>query len=124
MKKIILLGTFILLSGCATTHNFFEITPTQNKYNGLWTGQYDQLVATLKLNEDGSGEICQDHFGTARVMSVKLANDRLYSQDGTYWKFIPQTPESIKLNYAIGGGYLMHKDDSRSKITPACKEKI
>lgn len=124
MKKIILLGALISLGGCATTHNFFEITPTQNSHSGLWTGQYEQLVATLELKQDGSGVICQDHFGTARVMSVKLSNDRLYSQDGTYWKFIPQSQDSIKLNYAIGGGYLMHKDDSRTKITPACKEKI
>lgn len=31
---------------------------------------------------------------------------------------------SMKLNYAIGGGYEMKKDDDLSLATPACKEKL
>ncbi|WP_336034069.1 J517_1871 family lipoprotein [Acinetobacter bereziniae] len=125
MNKIILLVCGVLgLGGCATTHDYFSIVPTQNKIDGLWTGQYDTLVASLKLKADGTGIICQDHLGTARLMSVKLSNDRLYSQDGTYWKLVQVSPQIIKLNYAFGGGYTMQQDNSGTMVSPACKEKI
>ncbi|MFH4221879.1 J517_1871 family lipoprotein, partial [Acinetobacter baumannii] len=95
MKKILLAGFLGLgLAGCATTANFFDIHPTPVSNSGYWTGQFDRLVGTLILESDGTGVICQDHLGTARVMSVKLLNDRLYSQDGTYWKISNFTPTS------------------------------
>lgn len=125
MKKFLVV-TFgiLLLQGCITAHNFFDIQPTPTVNSGSWTGQYDRLVATLSLKSDGTGVICQDALGTARIMSVKKSNDRLYSQDGTYWKIQDQTPQTMKLNYAIGGGYLMKKDDNLVLATPACLEKL
>ncbi len=71
MKKIILLGLILGLAGCMSTANFFEVQATSVQNSGYWTGQYDRLVGTLKLNSDGTGVICQDGMGTARVMSVK-----------------------------------------------------
>jgi len=124
-KIILLLSCTIGLYSCATTHDYFSIVPTSsNNISGLWTGQFNTLVATLKLKSDGTGIICQDHLGTARVMSVKLSNDRLYSQDGTYWKLIQISPQVMKLNYAVGGGYTLQKDDGGNLVSPACKEKI
>lgn len=125
MKKILFAAVFGLgMAGCATTHNFFEVQPTPVSNHGAWTGQYDRLVATLKLNQDGSGVICQDTFGSAKVMSAKRSGDRLYTQDGTYFKIQDETPASMKLNFAIGGGFAMQKDDDLSLVTPACKEKL
>lgn len=125
MKRLFLIGGVgLALTGCATTANFFELQPTPVENSGYWTGQYDRLVGTLKLNNDGTGVICQDAFGTARVMSVKMAGDRLYSQDGSYWKVVNQTTSSMKLNYAIGGGFDMKKDDDLIGITPACADKL
>lgn len=121
---MLLIGCIIAISGCATTHDYYSIVPTQNINSGLWTGQYNSLVATIKLNNDGNGIICQDHLGTARVMSIKISGDRVYSQDGTYWKLVQISPQVLKLNYAIGGGYTLQKDDAGNLITPACKEKI
>ena len=124
MKKVLGLCLVMGLVGCATTANFFELTPTPTNDSGYWTGQYDRLVGTLRLNTDGTGLICQDAFGTARVMSVKVVGDKLYSQDGTYWKIANKTNSSMNLNYAIGGGYTMNKDDTLKNITPACAEKL
>lgn len=125
MKKILVAGIMGLgLVGCATTHNFFDVQATPVNNHGSWTGQHDRMVATLKLNQDGSGVICQDVFGNAKVMSAKRSGDRLYTQDGTYFKIQDETSTSMKLNFAIGGGFSMQKDDSLSLITPACREKL
>ncbi len=124
MKKIILLSLVLGLVGCASTVNFFDVQTTPVQNSGYWTGQYDRLVATLKLNSNGTGVICQDAMGTARIMSVKKSNDKLYSQDGTFWKVQNETSNSMKLNYAIGGGYEMKKDDNLSLVTLACLEKL
>ncbi|HFE7333993.1 TPA: J517_1871 family lipoprotein, partial [Acinetobacter baumannii] len=102
----------------------FDIHPTPVSNSGYWTGQFDRLVGTLILESDGTGVICQDHLGTARVMSVKLLNDRLYSQDGTYWKISNFTPTSLELNYALGGGYKMIRDNGLKFASPACKDKL
>ncbi len=82
------------------------------------------LRQTRYGSADGTGVICQDGMGTARVMSVKKSKDKLYSQDGSFWKVQDETLSSMKLNYAIGGGYDMKKDDDLSLATPACKEKL
>ncbi len=119
-----LLTIVIGLAGCASTKSFFDVQATPVNNSGYWTGQYERLVGTLKLNSDGTGVICQDGMGTARLMSVKKSNDRLYSQDGTYWKVQNETSTTMKLNYAIGGGYEMRKDDGLSLATPACLEKL
>ena len=124
MNKLLFTGIFLGLVGCASTANFFELQPTPLESSGYWTGQYDRLVGTLKLDANGTGVICQDAFGTARVMSVKVVGDKLYSQDGSYWKIANKTQNSMNLNYAIGGGFLMKKDDNLKEITPACAEKL
>ena len=124
MKKTVLMCLVVGLFGCATTNNFFDIKATPVINSGYWTGSHDRLVATLKLNADGTGIICQDGLGTARVMSVKKSNDRLYSQDGTYWNIRNESSTNLNLNYVIGGGYSMQKDDNLTLATPACLEKL
>lgn len=122
--NVLVFGLLISLSGCATTQDFFSITPTPTNLAGTWTGQYEQLVATLILKNDGTGQICQDHIGTARLISVKTLNDRLYSQDGSYWKIVPLNQNNFKLNYAIGGGFNMLSDNNQTLVSPACREKL
>ncbi|MBF7694173.1 J517_1871 family lipoprotein [Acinetobacter pollinis] len=126
MKKIIL-GCFIAiaLTGCATTEDFFAIKPVPTSNIGLWTGAHNQIsVATLKLNNDGTGIICQDYMGTAKSVSVKFYNNKIYTQDGSYWRFSELSPDTLKLDYAIGGSYVLKKDTDGKMVTPACKDKI
>lgn len=118
-----LLALSLVLTACATTHDYFSLQSTPMQPS-VWTGQYNQLVATVKINSDGTGVICQDITGKAKLMSVKRVDDRLYSQDGTYWKIQNEMPDSMRLNYAIGGGYSMQKDDDMKLITPACAKEL
>ncbi|EXD25980.1 J517_1871 family lipoprotein [Acinetobacter baumannii] len=125
MKKIILLGLIGLLGGCATTANFFELTPSQTENYGYWTGAHSNVsVATLKLNQDGTGIICQDYQGEAKVQSIKKVGNKVYTQDGSFWTIKAETNTNLELAYGAGGSYKLIKDDQKTNITPACKSKL
>ncbi|HHP6708566.1 TPA: J517_1871 family lipoprotein [Acinetobacter baumannii] len=125
MKKIILLGSVVFFSGCATTANFFELTPTVTTNHGYWTGAHSNVsVATLKLNQDGSGVICQDYQGEARVQSIKKVGNKVYTQDGSFWAIKSETNTNLELAYGVGGSYKLIKDDQKTNMSPACKAKL
>ncbi|HCU76584.1 MULTISPECIES: J517_1871 family lipoprotein [Acinetobacter calcoaceticus/baumannii complex] len=125
MQKIILLGLISLMSGCATTANFFELTPTETNNYGYWTGAHSNVsVATLKLNKDGTGIICQDYQGEAKVQSIKKLGNKVYTQDGSFWTIKSETNTNLELAYGAGGSYKLIKDDQKTNISPACKAKL
>ncbi|WP_289337782.1 J517_1871 family lipoprotein [Acinetobacter baumannii] len=125
MKKIIVLGSVVFFSGCATTANFFELTPTQTNNQGYWTGAHSNIsVATLKLNQDGTGTICQDYQGAAKVQSIKKVANKVYTQDGSFWTIKNESDTNLELVYGAGGSYKLKKDDNGLNITPACKHKL
>lgn len=125
MKNIILLGLIGLLSGCATTANFFELSPTPTSNDGYWTGAHSNVsVATLKLNQDGTGIICQDYQGEAKVQSIKIVGNKVYTQDGSFWNIKTETDTHLDLAYGVGGSYKLIKDDRKVNITPACRTKF
>lgn len=127
MKKLFIpaLITIIGLSGCATTANFFELKPSIMEYSGIWTGAHQNVsVATLKIKQDGTGIICQDYSGIAKVVAVKKVQDKIYTQDGSFWKIKNINSDNMELAYGIGGSYFLKKDDNFSLATPACLEKL
>lgn len=125
MKKIILLTLLASLFGCATTANFFELTPTHTSNSGYWTGPHSNVsVATLKLNQDGTGVICQDYQGEAKVQSIKKVGEKIYTQDGSFWTIRNEAEKSMDLAYTIGGSYKLLKDDQKTNVTPACRSKL
>lgn len=125
MKSLIIAFAVGLgLVGCASTHNFIDVNNTTFNHPGYYTGHYSRSLTTIKINQDGTGLICEDVIGTARVMSIKKSNDRLYTQDGSYWKIKSETENTLSLDYAFGGGYVMQKDDDLKLASPACLEKL
>lgn len=113
------------MSGCATTANFFELTPTEANNYGYWTGAHSNVsVATLKLNKDGTGIICQDYQGEAKVQSIKKLGNKVYTQDGSFWTIKSETNTNLELAYGAGGSYKLIKDDKKTNISPACKAKL
>lgn len=125
MNKLFLLGLTVLLGGCATTANFFELTPSQAENYGYWTGAHSNIsVATLKLNKDGTGIICQDYQGKSKVQSIKKVGNKVYTQDGSFWTIKAETSTNLELAYGAGGSYKLIKDDQKTNISPACKAKL
>lgn len=125
MKSILLFVSLFILVSCTTTTNFFELKPTQVSNYGYWTGQHSNIsVATLKLNQNGSGVICQDYHGKAKVQAIKKVDNKIYTQDGSFWTIKSEGPTNLELAYGAGGSYRLMKDDNSLNITPACKQKI
>ncbi|MCH4243761.1 J517_1871 family lipoprotein [Acinetobacter gerneri] len=126
MRKILLsLGCLVSLSGCATTSNFYELTSSPTDKIGYWTGPHQNIsVATLKLNSDGTGVICQDYNGVAKVVSVKKVENKIYTQDGSFWKIKNISENKLELAYGLGGSYFLNKDVNLTLVTPACLEKL
>ncbi|MDR3027252.1 MAG: hypothetical protein LBV35_02205 [Acinetobacter sp.] len=127
MKKLFIpaLITIIGLSGCTTTANFFELKPSTMEYSGNWTGAHQNVsVATLKIKQDGTGIICQDYSGIAKIVAIKKVQDKIYTQDGSFWKIKNINSDNMELAYGMGGSYFLKKDDNFSLTTPACLEKL
>ncbi|TCM62300.1 hypothetical protein EC844_12528 [Acinetobacter calcoaceticus] len=123
--KLLPIALILGLSGCATTANFFELTSTPMSNHGFWTGAHESIsVATLKINQNGAGVICQDYSGIAKVVSIKKVGDKIYTQDGSFWTIKNQSSERMDLAYGLGGSYKLSKDDNQAMVTPACAEKL
>lgn len=127
MKKL-LIPTFISIisiTGCVTTANFFDLKSTTMEYSGNWTGAHQNIsVATLKIKQDGTGIICQDYNGVAKVVAIKKVQDKIYTQDGSFWKIKNISSDNLELAYGMGGSYFLKKDDNLTLATPACLEKL
>ena len=94
MKKIILLGLAISLSGCVTpvtqmiNNKFSDIVPTNPQATGIWTTSVGPGLSTIKLNDDGNGILCEDTSGYINLNKLKYSNGQLYSQNGMVLKVI------------------------------------
>lgn len=124
MKKI----TFIVLCslgllGCISSHvDYFSVKPTATSYSGIWVGKYENLLMTLKLNPDGTGVICDDYMGKAKLQSTKFSNGRLYGQTGHSIQILDVKDNKMTVKYPFAGQNYFLKDDIGEHITPACKE--
>ena len=128
MKNVLIttvLGFGVVLSGCSTTANFFELTPQPSSLTGVWTGPHQNIsIATIIINNDGNGLVCQDYNGSARVTSVKRVGRKIYSQDGGFWNIKNESQDKFDLAYGLGGSYQLVRDSDYKNLTPACKDKL
>ncbi|ELW9345353.1 J517_1871 family lipoprotein [Acinetobacter baumannii] len=125
MKKIILISALSSLAGCATTENFYSLQPSPLATYGQWSGAHKDIsVATVQLNKDGTGVICQDFKGVAKLSAIKKIDGKIYTQDGSYWRIKEFNSEKLTLAYGAGGSYFLTKDDSGNNISPECKIKL
>lgn len=113
------------VSSYATANDFYKLKSTAFQSNGYWTGPHENIsIATLVLNIDGTGTICQDYKGVAQLSSVKKVDDKIYNEDGRFWKFDGDGVESIALEYRDGGKYILTPDTDLKSATPACAEEL
>ncbi|MEQ1066291.1 J517_1871 family lipoprotein [Acinetobacter sp. XH1741] len=123
MKKIILIGLAISLSGCVTpvtqmiNNKFSDIVPTKPQATGIWTTSVGPGLSTIKLNEDGNGILCEDTSGNITSNKIKYSNGQLYSQNGMVLKVIALNQEVLEAKTTLSAFNIdmVYKKDSDLK---------
>jgi len=123
MKKIILLGLAISLSGCVTpatqmiNNKFSEIMPTKPQATGIWTTSVGSGLSTIKLNEDGNGILCEDTSGYINLNKLKYSNGQLYSQNGMVLKVMSLNQDVLEAKTTLSAFNIdmVYKKDSDLK---------
>ena len=88
MKKIIFLGSTVLLNGCVIpttqiiTNKFSEVQPSLPSVSGMWTFSIHPNTSTIRLEADGNGILCDDTSGHVVFNKVKYANNMIYIENG------------------------------------------
>lgn len=137
MKKILLvslLGFGVVLSGCVASpasqmldNKFLDVQLTPPSTSGVWTTAAGGGLATIKLNSDGRGVMCQDNGRNLIVHQLRNSNDIIYNQSGTSLKVISIDPKLLvtKTTLSAFNVTLQFKgDNDLSLASPACLEKL
>lgn len=130
MKPLIALVMLGLLSGCASVssdmanNNFPLITAQKPSDNliGIWTGSMASYLATLQINDDGTGTLCYS-WGTANVeQKVKYQAGVVHIQDGTSMSVENVSTEQLvlKSDYFTGTQFTYVVDDNLTEASSFC----
>ena len=100
MKKILLIGIAgLLMVGCVSPatqmidNKFLDAQVTQPEVVGIWTTAAAGGLSTIKLNQDGTGVMCEDNGHSVNVYQLRNSGGLIYAQNGiqkqsaTYLKF-------------------------------------
>lgn len=117
MKKaalLVFLSSSAFLSGCVglsemnemqtmmddyTNNDFVSLNaePLSLPIQGIWSGNMGPFLVTMKLQEDGNGEMCSSYAGTDNVSRLKYVDDVIYSQEGGRFTIMAHSPDSMIL---------------------------
>jgi hypothetical protein len=130
MKPIIALVLAVLISGCASVSsdmkkNNFPLISAQEPSDdlvGFWTGAMTSYLATLQLEDDGTGTLCYS-WGTANVeQKVKYRAGIVNIQDGTSMLVdnISKEQLALKSEYFTGAQFTYVRDDNLTEASAFC----
>lgn len=108
------LGSSAFLSGCAglsemnelqtmvddyTNNDFVSLTaePLNIPIQGIWSGNMGPYLVTMKLQENGTGEMCSSYAGTDNVSRLKYVDNMIYSQEGGRFTIMAHSTDRMTL---------------------------
>lgn len=131
MKKILLILTSALLTGCISTgfsdidnNKFVYITPktVPAELEGYWSGNLSFFLTTIHLNQDGNGVICSSGGTKNELVKLKYLDSVIHTQAGTKFEIKSVTKDTLELHlpYGFGKDYAFKKDPELKEAAIYC----
>lgn len=134
MKKILLIGIAgLLMVGCVSPasqmidNKFLDVQVTQPEVTGIWTTAAGGGLSTIKLNQDGTGVMCEDNGNRVNVYQLRNSGGLIYAQNGIALKKITINNQilNVKTTFSAFNADLEYRADNELKLaTPRCAEEI
>ena len=133
MKKILsLIATSLALVACVSpatemiNNSFLDVKATQPQVSGVWTAAVGPGLSTIKLNQDGSGLMCESTGSQTSILKIKHSNGKLFIQSGATLTItdISSDKLNVKTNYSAFNTKMDYRADSNLDLAaiPCAKE--
>ena len=135
MKKHILtlVAASLVLGGCVSPatqmiNNKFldvEVTPPEN--TGIWTTAAAGGLSSIKLNQDGTGMMCEDNGHSVNVYQLRNSNNLIYVQNGMSLRKITINKESLNVKTTLSAFNvdMKYRADIDLKLaSPRCAQEL
>lgn len=134
MKKILLISIAGLLTGgCVSPatqmidNKFLDVPMTPPEVTGIWTTAAAGGLSTIKLNQDGTGVMCEDNGNSVNVYQLRNSGNLIYAQNGMSLKKITITNQllNVKTTFSAFNADMKYRADNELKLTtPRCVQEI
>lgn len=125
MKNIlVLIASSIGLVGCVSpatemiNNNFLDVKVTQPQITGIWTAAVGPGLSTIKLNQDGSGLMCESTGAQTNIFKIKHSSGKLFIQSGATLTInnISSEKLSVKTNYSAFNTKMDYRADNNLEL--------
>ena len=134
MKKILLIGIAgLLMVGCVSPatqmidNKFLDAQVTQPEVAGIWTTAAAGGLSTIKLNQDGTGVMCEDNGHSVNVYQLRNSGSLIYAQNGMALKKITINNQilNVKTTFSAFNADMKYRADNELRLaTPRCAKEI
>lgn len=134
MKRLFLAGVVgLALVGCVSpatqmiNNKFLDVETTPPEFSGMWTAAIGAGLSTIKLNQDGTGVMCEDNGQSANVYQLRNAGNLIYAQNGMSLKkaSISKDLLNVKTTFSAFNVDMKYRGDGDLKLaTPRCAESL
>lgn len=123
----------LLAGGCVSPatqmidNKFLDVQVTQPEVTGIWTTAAAGGLSTIKLNQDGTGIMCEDNGNSVNVYQLRNSGNLIYAQNGMALKKITINNQllNVKTTFSAFNADMKYRADNELKLaTPRCAKEI
>lgn len=134
MKSLLVAGVLSFgLVGCVTPvtqmldNKFLDVEITYPEVFGIWTTAAGGGLSTIKLNQDGTGVMCEDNGHSVNIYQLRNSNNLIYVQNGMSLRKISINKEllDVKTTLSAFNIDMKYKGDIELRLTtPRCAKEL
>lgn len=127
MKKLLLLALTVCLVGCVSpatqmiNNKYLDVSATPPEAVGVWTASVGGGLSSIKLNQDGTGVLCEDNGNTVNVYQLRNSENLIYAQNGMSLKktTINSNVLNVKTTLSAFNVEIKYRSDNDLKLLSA-----